>query len=198
MKKVIKNIKINNIFKMIIVTILIIVACGISIYIQKKEKLGIKINDKEFKSENGKISVYLSGAVNNVGIYSFSDGIRLEDALNVIGGVKPEADISKVNLVKVLYDCEKIVIPYIQEEKIENEKENQKGVEDTVSENMKININTANEAELMTLTGIGGVTAKKIIEYRKNGNFELIEDIMNVPGIGNSKFDKIKDKIVVE
>ncbi|MDD2376860.1 MAG: helix-hairpin-helix domain-containing protein [Clostridia bacterium] len=191
-KNITKILNGNNIIKLIGITAIITIFCCISIYIQQKETINIKINDKEFKSEYGKIAVYLSGAVNSPGIYNFNKGVRLEEALNIIGGIKQEADLSKLNLSKVLYDCEKIVIPYIQEEKIEiDTKESQ-------SDSEKVNINEATEIELMTLSGIGEITAKKIIEYRKNGNFEIIEDIKKVPGIGDSKFDKIKDKIVVE
>lgn len=193
-KKIIKMINLNSIIKLVLITILIIAACLISVYIQKKDMRNIKINDKEFESEYGKISVYLSGAVNNTGVYSFNDGTRLEEALNIIGGIKSEADISKVNLSKILYDSEKIVIPYMQEEQLDIS--DNEDINDDSSQ--KVNINDGNEIELMTLPGIGEVTAKKIIEYRKNGDFETIEDIKNVPGIGDSKFDKIKDKISVE
>lgn len=62
-----------------------------------------------------------------------------------------------------------------------------------------ININTASAAELMSLEGIGAKMSKKIIDYReKNGNFEKIEDIMKIPGIGTKKFQKIKEHIVVQ
>ena len=65
-----------------------------------------------------------------------------------------------------------------------------------ISTNIKVNINTANQTELETLNGIGPSTALKIINYRKqNGNFEKIEDIKNVPGIGENKFDNIKNNI---
>lgn len=189
-----KIVKFNSLIKLVFLTVLIIIACIISVYLQKEEINKIKINDKEFKSEYGKVSVYLSGAVNNSGIYNFKEGTRLEEALNIIGGIKIEADISKINLSKVLYDSEKIVIPYVQEEEIENDNNNENGNSDSE----KININNSNAEELMALPGIGEATAKKIIEYRKNGNFETIEDIKNVSGIGDSKFEKIRDKITVE
>lgn len=194
MKTIIKITNFNSVLKLVFLTVIVIISCIISVYLQKKEISNIKINDKEFKSEYGKISIYLSGAVNNSGIYNFKEGTRLEEALNMIGGIKSDADISKINLSKVLYDSEKIVIPYIQEEKIELDNNN----EVNNSDSEKININDSNEEQLMTLPGVGEATAKKIIEYRKNGNFETIEDIKNVSGIGDSKFDKIRDKITVE
>ncbi len=199
-KNVFIRIKLKHVNIVVVVTILIVITCIISIYIQKKEKTNIKINDKEFKNEKGKVCVYLSGAVNNIGVYSFNEGIILEEALNIIGGIRAEADMSKVNLSKVLYNSEKIVIPYIQEEKTEINKDEEVNKDNEIinNETQKININSASQTELMTLTGIGEVTAKNIIEYRKNGNFELIEDIKKVSGIGDSKFDKIKDKISVE
>lgn len=188
--------KLNVISKIIFITITIFITCFISISIQKNERESIKINEKELKSENGKIVVYFSGAINSPGIYNFEEGIRLEEALDIIGGIKYEADISKVNLVKILYDSEKIVIPYIQKEleDVENTENESKSADDS----QKININTADESELILLPGIGEATAKKIIEYRKNGNFELLEDIKKVPGIGEIKFNQIKDKITTE
>jgi len=184
-----------GIAKMIFITILVILICFISIYIQNKEVSSIKINDKEFIKEKGKIAVYFSGAINNTGIFYLYEGTRLEDALNIIGGIKADADLNMINLSKVLYDSEKIVIPYKQKESIEDTKKEKK---DQTSSDEKININSADEGLLMELSGIGEATAKKIIEYRKNGVFESIEEIMNVPGIGISKFEKMKDKITVE
>ncbi len=63
----------------------------------------------------------------------------------------------------------------------------------------KVNINTATQTELENLTGIGPSLASKIIEYREeNGKFKKIEDIQNVKGIGNAKYDGIKDEITVK
>lgn len=188
-----KVIQKNKLIKLIILTTLIILISMISIYLQKIDIDDIKINNKELKNEKGKISVYISGAVNYPGVYSFNEGIILSDALSLIGGVKEDADITKLNLAKMLLDSEKIVIPYVQKEVIEMD-----NIGDQAQENSeKININSASKEELITLPGIGDATAEKIIEYRKNGNFETIEDIKKVPGIGNSKYEKIKDKITI-
>lgn len=202
-EKVMKIINIRGMTKIIAITIVVILICFISIYIQNKEMSSIKINDKEFIKEKGKIAVYISGAINNIGIFYLSEGIRLDEALNIIGGIKDDADLNKINLSKVLYDSEKIVIPYKQKETIEEIKNEENNHTDNdekekIDSDDKININTANEQLLMQLSGIGEATSKKIVEYRKNGNFESIEEIMNVPGIGNSKFEKMKDKITVE
>lgn len=202
-EKVMKIINIRGMTKIIAITIVVILICFISIYIQNKEMSSIKINDKEFIKEKGKIAVYISGAINNTGIFYLSEGIRLDEALNIIGGIKDDADLNKINLSKVLYDSEKIVIPYKQKETIEEIKNEENNHTDNdekekIDSDDKININTANEQLLMQLSGIGEATSKKIVEYRKNGNFESIEEIMNVPGIGNSKFEKMKDKITVE
>lgn len=97
-------------------------------------------------------------------------------------------------------DGQKITIPKEGEE-IQNY------IDTTAGENVlekeqksgKVNINTANQTELETLTGIGPSTALKIIEYRKaNGNFKEKEDIKNVSGIGENKFNAIKDEIEVK
>lgn len=194
MKEIKKHLNIKNIVIIIGITIITIIICYISIHLQNQEVNTLKINGSELESEYGKIAVYMSGAINNPGMYFLKENTRLEDALNIVGGIKQDADLSKVNLSKILYDSEKVVIPYIQEESVEiDDTEQDKNTNSDI-----VNINDAGEIELMTLSGIGEATAKKIIEYRKNGKFESIEDIKKVPGIGDSKFNKIKDKISVE
>lgn len=96
-----------------------------------------------------------------------------------------DADLERLNLAKVLVDEEKIVVP--KKVILEETKE---------EENSVVNINTADVEKLSTLTGIGKSTAEKIIKYREeNGYFNSIEDIMNVSGIGENKFNSIKDDI---
>lgn len=209
-KQFIKKIsKKNNFIKLLIITLIIVFSCVLSIYIQKKETYKIKINDKDFENKEGYISVYLSGALNSPGVYTFKKGVRLKEALSIIGGIKSTGDISKINLSKELFDSEKIVIPYIQVEKIEeNTDQDNDQIDDQVDEQFdhqedyvnseKININKADKVELMKLPGIGDITAQKIIDYRKNIKFELIEDIKNISGIGDSKFEAIKDMIIIE
>lgn len=113
-----------------------------------------------------------------------------------------DADVNKINLAYVIQDGQKINIPNV------NSVENNSYITENIGENIIIediavkkqlvNINKATQIELETLTGIGPSTALKIIEYRKeNGKFQSIEEIKNVPGIGESKFEAIKNEICV-
>jgi competence protein ComEA len=135
-----------------------------------------------------KIKIHIYGEVNNPGLIELDSGSRVADAIEAAGGTTENVDISKVNLAYILSDGEKIYIPSINDD-------------DTIIENItqtssKININTATVTELAMLNGIGNSIAEAIIEYRtENGRFKNIEDIKNVSGIGDSKFEKIKDYI---
>ena len=148
----------------------------------------------EFK-EPEVIMIHISGEVNQPGIITLSQGDRVIDAVNLAGGLKKEADLDRINLAKKLVDEEKIYIPKIGEENIPIE------VADRVNSSQdpsKININTCTKEELISLPGIGDVTAGKILDYREENLFKTIEDIMNVSGIGEKKFEGIKDLIIVQ
>lgn len=153
--------------------------------------------------------IHITGQVLNPGVISLDEGSRIIDAVNKAGGLTKEADLSKINLAYILEDAQKVYIPSV------NDKEESKYISDGSgdteivtssgsSENKKeeklmVNINTANAIELSKLPGIGNSTALKIIHYRnENGKFNTIEDLKNVSGIGDSKFNKIKDNICVK
>lgn len=164
------------------------------------------ISDTENEEEE-RIFVHIAGAVNLPGIVELKQGERVKDAINKAGGLTEKADISKVNLAFVLEDGVKIVIPEKGEANEENNLilDNSIGdekilQEDSKSENktLKININKATQSELEELSGVGPSLASKIIEYRNNkGKFSSIEDIKNVSGIGENKYEAIKDYICI-
>lgn len=167
------------------------------------------IEQEQEKIEN-KIKVHVAGYVEEEGMVELAEGARIADALEAAGGATLEADLSRVNLAYVLQDGQKIYIPSILEVEEEEEEEEyiteesggvilEEGEEEKNNEaEGKVNINTATQTELETLNGIGPSTASKIIEYRKqNGNFQSIEEIQNVSGIGDSKYESIKDDICV-
>ena len=146
------------------------------------------------------IYIHIIGEVNNSGIVILKEGDRIIDAIDKAGGATEKADLSKVNLAYKLLDGQKVYIPNVNEEVNSiNEKENI--IIDGFSEieNEKININTATQSQLESLTGIGPSIAAQIIEYReKIGKFKNIEELKNVSGIGENKFEQIKKEVIVK
>ena len=152
------------------------------------------------------IFVHVTGQVNNAGIVEVKEGARIIDVINAAGGMTDKADETKINLAYKIEDGQKIYvpskedreeIPYITSESGKNIIEEKTSKKETVR-NVMININTADVKGLQELPGIGESTANKIVEYRKtNGKFKTIEDIKNVKGIGESKYEKIKNNICV-
>ena len=157
--------------------------------------------EKNLKVTNKEITVYISGAVNNPGIVTLNSGERLATAVDKVGGTTEKADLNKVNLAIKIEDEMHYIIPEIGEE-INYTSENIKDdivSKDTTNNSAKININTATIEELDTLPGVGEATANKILNHRKeNGNFKSIEEIKNVNGIGDKKFENIRELISVE
>lgn len=157
--------------------------------------------EKNLKVTNKEITVYISGAVNNPGIVTLNSGERLATAVDKVGGTTEKADLNKVNLAIKIEDEMHYIIPEIGEE-INYTSDNIKDdivSKDTTNNSAKININTATIEELDTLPGVGEATANKILNHRKeNGNFKSIEEIKNVNGIGDKKFENIRELISVE
>ncbi len=161
-----------------------------------------KISEEDEIVEKRNIIVHIIGAVNKEGIVQIEEGSRISDVIEKAGGATKKADLSKINLAYIVQDGQKIYVPNIDDKEevttvtedagnniIKNEENTEK----------KININTATQTELETLSGIGPSTALKIINYRiENGNFKKIEDLKNVPGIGDAKFENIRKNICVK
>lgn len=179
-----------------------------------KIKEEIKTNDQiennsneQQLEKNENIIVHVSGAVNKEGIVELKNNSRIIDAIDKAGGLKDEADITNINLAYIIEDGMKIHIPSKEEKEstiiVESNidsgtVEQSNEIKSNNNKKLKININTATKTDLETLPGIGESTALKIIEYRKEkGKFKLIEDIKQVNGIGENKFNKIKELITV-
>ena len=145
--------------------------------------------------ENKLITIYLTGQIKYPGIIKLEEGARIATAIEQAGGSLPDADLNRVNLALKVKDEGMYYIPLLGEEIPESfaTTEANTGVS---AVDGKININNADQTQLETLNGIGSVKALKIIEYReKNGEFKIIEEIMNVSGIGEKTFDGLKDQI---
>ena len=145
------------------------------------------------------IIVHVTGAVPRPGVYALGQGSRVQDAISAAGGFLADAEKSGINLARALEDGEQLEIPYAEGASPVIGTEIPPLVLTEPSSNSElININTASQAELETLPGIGQTTAQRIIEYREqNGPFVNTEDIINVAGIGSGTYERIKDLITV-
>lgn len=152
------------------------------------------------------IFVDICGAVTKPGVYRMPPDSRVYEVVEAAGGLLPEAAGNRVNQAQPLSDGQQIYVPT----KEEAEKagavpaegafpEIKAGENSPVSENGKVNLNTADAAALQTLSGIGESKAQAILAYREeHGGFSSIEELMDVPGIKENTFLKIKEKIAVE
>ena len=157
---------------------------------------------EEVKEKN-QIIVHVTGQVKNSGVVSLEEGARVVDAIYSAGGETVDADLNKLNLAYILNDGDKIYVPKKEDSQTEyitsGAGENVSSYTTQSSDSKIININTATVDELATLPGIGKAIAERIVAYRmQNGKFENIEDIKNVTGIGDSKFNNIKDEITAK
>ena len=162
---------------------------------------GNENNDEKIENKISKIKVHITGEVLKKGLIELDEGSRIADAINEAGNITEFADLSKVNLAYELSDGQKVYIPSIKDESEEYISENagENVIEDEDVKDGKININTADIDLLQTINGVGESLANKIIDYRKqNGKFKSIEDLKNVSGIGEKKFEDIKDKVIVK
>ncbi len=151
----------------------------------------------EIKEVDSKVYVYVCGSVKNPGVYKLKTKARLYEAIEAAGGLCDDAEEQTLNQAREIVDGERIYVPSSQDL--------EKGLFDTETivhdENStggKVNINTAGKEELMTLPGIGESKAECILSYRKSkGQFDSVEELMEIEGIKEGVFNKIKDKIVV-
>lgn len=184
----------------------------------KEEKITLKKEKKETKEEAiEEYKVDIKGEVINPGIYTLKKYSRIIDCIELAGGLTENANTTVLNLSKKITD-EMVIIVYSNAEvaefkktkelekqvqdsciqKNEDSLKNDACIDDDSSNTSLISINTATEDELSSLSGIGPSKAKQIVEYRTtNGPFKTIEDIKQVPGIGDSIFAQIKDYITI-
>ncbi|MBR6004270.1 MAG: helix-hairpin-helix domain-containing protein [Lachnospiraceae bacterium] len=184
-------------FSLIILIALIIpiMACGMSeeatFYEEEIENTEEETVSEPVENEEEEL-IYVSilGCVQNPGVYILKKGTRMYEAINEAGGVIDDGDVSSINLVDIIKDGTQIVI---KPASAENGSETP-----GIGADGKVNINAADSNVLVTIPGIGPSRAKDIISYReKNGGFQKIEDIMNIPGIKEKTFESIKDSITV-
>ncbi len=151
-----------------------------------------------------KVSIYahVCGAVVNPGVYEAEQGARVVDFIQLAGGLTKEAAADYINQAKSVEDGQRIYVMkeselenLTLEQRIEGEEVTRNNTKETSS--VLININTASVEELMSLSGIGQAKANSIVAYReKNGKFQTIENLMDIPGIKEGLFQQISHMIV--
>lgn len=162
--------------------------------------------ERESRDEAALLCVYVCGQVENPGVYALPEGSRVVDAIASAGGMTADAADTYLNQAAVLEDGMKIYVPSAEEAKAASASGGEAlggaafggdGSSPSGSEK-KVNLNTADKEELMTLNGIGESKAESILAYRKEqGAFKRIDEVKNVSGIGDGIFNKIKENITI-
>lgn len=180
--------------------------------VESSSEVANVVEDSETLLKVGLIKVDVSGAVKNPGVCELKDGSRVEDVINCADGFSDEVDqewiARSLNLAARISDGEKLYIP--KEGEVAGAASTGQAVGSGGGEAQampssaareptkgKININTASKSDLESLPGIGPVYAQRIIDYRLGNPFDSIEETMEIKGIGEKTFEKIKDLIVV-
>ena len=146
------------------------------------------------KTKSKKVFVYVCGEVHNPGVYELEHDARVFQAIALAGGATENAAPEAVNQARVIVDGEQIYVPSAEE--VQGTGVGAKITERT--DDGKININTAGKEELMTLTGVGEAKALSIIAYREeHGGFQSIEELMQIEGIKEGVFNKLKEDITI-
>lgn len=189
-----------------------------------RQELPKPLVTKQAASDEGKlhkektIQVYVSGAVREPGIYYLPGGARAKDALEAAGGMREDARSDRVNLAKKLKDGSHVYVPLIknystkqqaktskskasgssQPQGAPNEATLQTGWDSFGSDEGKLNLNTATQAELIALPGIGESMANRILALRRVRRFHKVDDLLQVRGIGQAKLEKLRPYVKVE
>ncbi|WP_278675165.1 helix-hairpin-helix domain-containing protein [Acidaminococcus fermentans] len=197
--------------KWLVVLALVLVCAGGSLWqagevrTERSETLSAVRPEKAPTEKKKRITIYISGAVQEPGLYQVPPGLRFQEALAEAGGVTAEADLTRVNLARKCKDGSQINVPFLK--KNTRKTGNSSGRKDPPPASIgkktgqgaagKINLNQAGIEELTELPGIGPALARRIVEYRQAQPFQKIEDLQQVSGIGPAKFRKLRDQVEV-
>ena len=201
--------------KIIAVAVAVVFCVLASFWPQQREENMLELEPHAVQMEEAaaeaKITVYVSGAVAKPGLHEIAPGSRAVDAIEAAGGMTEEANKDRVNLAKICKDGMQVNVPRLNAKELRKLKQAQNvyiadnaNAVDNAAQPVnyvpavqqdnggKIRLNSATLEELEELPGVGEVTAQRIVEYRNLHGFNKIEDIMNVKGIGQAKFNKMR------
>lgn len=149
------------------------------------------------EEDNKTILIYICGEVKKPGVYELPKGSRICDAVEIAGGMTKLASPNFWNLAEFLSDGQMLFFPTKEEADAQK-----KAIEDlkvSSGQDAKVRINSAEQSELETIPGVGPSRAKAILTYRReHGNFKSAEELMNISGIGEALFDRMRDYIVID
>ena len=170
---------------------------------EESEKIVSKVKADEEESEQ--VTVDIKGAVKNPGVYELRAGARVHEAIQKAGGLTADAEAKSINQAQKLTDEAVIYVAKIGEEgaDVTQTGQHQAGASDSAGasggKSDKVNLNTATEAELQTISGIGQKRASDIIAYRESsGRFKSVDDLKKVSGIGDKTLEKLKEYVTVD
>lgn len=189
------------------IVMIILAGCSFSVPVREEDGIEsttvIRAEQKEEaateQKEEAEVYVHVCGCVKKPGVYRLHSGARTQEAIDAAGGFSEKANQTAWNLAEVLQDGMQVYIPSKDEAKeaLNEEQSSGKDLSASQKENT-VNINTASKEDLMTLPGIGESRADAVIACREEkGSFTSIEEIKNVAGIGDGIFNRIKDLITV-
>jgi competence protein ComEA len=193
----------SNVVNIIYAFVFLLFAVIYYFFIYKNDKQttikGVGNDEQPVYEENIKITseeshgkVYITGEINSPGVYDITKEERLIDIVQKAGGFTKFADIDAINLAKKLVDEEAIKVPSVMNDNGEYDQS------DHTNEDELIDINEADESELVKLNGIGPAIANNIIRYREeNGDLKSLEELKNVPRIGDKIFEGLKHQIKI-
>jgi competence protein ComEA len=177
----------------VVVLLAVPLAVGIGVLIGERTAAPDALVIEPGKPQPGELQVYVTGAVNSPGVYPLDEGSRWIDALEAAGGATAEADLTRVNLAKRAVDQDQIVVPRVGESPaaVAGASQSPSGA--------LVNINTASQEELESLSGVGEVRAQSIIQSRTvDGAFVQVEDLVLRKLVPQSVFEEIAALVVVE
>lgn len=162
---------------------MVLVGCGLT---STPEPPPLFVETPDPVAGDSTLTVHVAGAVVRPGLVVLSPGARIADAVAAAGGATHLAELGSVNLATLVRDGDQIVIPLVGE------------AVSAEAGNGRISLNRATVSELETLPGVGPITAQRIVDHRdENGPFTVLEDLLDVSGIGEAKLDAIRDSVVV-
>jgi competence protein ComEA len=137
------------------------------------------------------VFVHAAGAVAHPGVYQVPSDARVADVVAAAGGAAPDADLNRVNLAAVVEDGQQVYVPRVGEAVVTPSPGADTG-------GGPVNINTADAGDLESLPGIGPATAAAIVDHRvEHGSFRSVDDLLDVPGIGEAKLAQLRDLVTV-